>query len=77
MVDKIVEVEDENYEEYMQACYDLNRLEEFDYHAYQQIDNELSAHKLYSGENKAASTVYFLFLNHNTLTWVIFLIDSI
>ena len=41
LVNKIVEVEDENYQEYIQVCYDLNSLEEFDYHAYQQIDNEL------------------------------------
>ena len=40
----------------MQACYDLNRREEFDSHAYYQIDNELCAHEQYSDENVGVSS---------------------
>ncbi len=46
---------DENYQDYMQACFDLNFREEFDYEYYNQIDNLLSAHEQYSDENVAAS----------------------
>ncbi len=46
---------DENYQDYMQACSDLNSREEFDYEYYNQIDNFLSAHEQYSDENVAAS----------------------
>ena len=50
-------VEDSNYQDYMQACYDLNCREEFDYHAYHQIDNELPACEIYSDENVVATQV--------------------
>lgn len=40
----------------MQACYDLNLREEFDYQSYNQIDKGLAAHEQYSDENVYATT---------------------